>query len=214
MKRPYCVGLTGGAGAGKSMVSALFSALGVEVLDTDVLARDLTAPGGAAMPLITGAFGTQCLLPDGGLDRLCMRARIFKDARARQQLESILHPMIRQAAERGLARARGPYVLLVVPLLMEHWDAYRTLVDRIAVVDCEQESQLQRLMVRPGMTMSQARAMLAAQASRRTRLARADDVIVNDGPPDLLGPKVAQLHDLYSHLAGKNIALHSADPLP
>lgn len=200
-RRPFCVGLTGGLAAGKSEVAARLKALGAEVIDTDRIARDLTGPGGAALPAIVRAFGSDCLAPDGGLDRAAMRTRVFADSDARRRLEAILHPLILDRVRARLALSPAPYVVLVVPLLAETWQDYRAVVDRVLVVDCDEALQMRRVMARDGIGEDLARAMLAAQADRRTRLALADDVLDNVGGLDQLARRVRLLHDRYLGLA-------------
>lgn len=204
--RPFCIGLTGGIGAGKSTVAQCFASRGVAVVDTDAIARDLTSAKGAALDAIVEEFGAGCLDGTGALDRQAMRGRVFSDPSARGRLERILHPLIRaEAAKRlyqeGASPAKGRYVVLVVPLLAERLDEYRHLVDRIAVVDCDEAQQLQRIMDRPGMSEAQARSILAAQSSRARRLAIADDVIDNRGDLTALAQQVSALHGRYSRLA-------------
>ncbi len=203
MKPPYCVGLTGGFGCGKSTVAELFSTLGAGIVDTDAISHALTAAGGAALPDLFAAFGDAYRQADGALDRRRMREKVFADAGARRALEAILHPRIRAQAARQIAMSNAPYVLLVVPLLIESGH-YADLLDRILVVDCEPGQQLQRAMHRDGMSEAQARAVLAAQASRSARLALADDVIDNSGARGDLAEKVRQLHDRYLELAKKS----------
>ncbi len=200
-QRPFCVGLTGGLAAGKSALAACLAAQGAEVLDTDRIARDLTGPQGAALPAIIAAFGRGFIGPDGGLDRAAMRARIFADAEARHRLEVILHPMILARVRARLNRSRAPYVVLVVPLLLEAWQDYRDLVDRVLVVDCDEAQQLRRVMQRDGIGEPLARAMLAAQAGRAARLALADDVVDNGGDLDALERQARDLHARYLILA-------------
>lgn len=200
---PYCVGLTGGVGAGKSAVSGLWQSWGATVIDTDVIARELTAPGGGALPALTRQFGPVCLEADGGLDRTWMRRRVFSDAKARQYLEDILHPLIRDAAAARLTLNVAAYTVLVVPLLAENPGPYRPLLDRIAVVDCSEDAQLARTAARPGVGLEQARAILAAQASRETRRALADDVILNDGDLAQLEVRARVLHTAYSAAANR-----------
>ena len=195
--RPYCIGLTGGVGSGKSTVAGLFAALGAGLVDTDAIAHALTAPNGAAMPAITAAFGGDVVAADGGLDRAAMRARVFSDSAARKRLEALIHPMIRAEALRLVAASRAPYVLLIVPLLLENLDAYRAQIDRIAVVDCDEAMQIARTSSRPGVTPEQARAILAAQSSRQARLAIADDIIDNRAGLDELELQVRHLHLSY-----------------
>ncbi|HNQ03316.1 MAG TPA: dephospho-CoA kinase [Thiobacillaceae bacterium] len=202
MTRAFCVGLTGGVGCGKSTVAECFARQGVTVVDTDLIARELTARHGQALAAIVAEFGETCLAADGALDRPAMRARIFSDPGARLRLERILHPLIRQEAARRLAGLTACYALLVVPLLAEHMAAYRGLIDRIAVVDCDVPQQVQRIISRPGMTKTQARAILASQCDRTTRLALADDVIDNRGDLSALESQALALHARYLRLAG------------
>lgn len=195
--RPYCIGLTGGVGSGKSTVANLFAALGAGLVDTDAIAHALTAPKGAAMPALAAAYGRDVVAADGGLDRAAMRARVFFDSAARKRLEALLHPMIRAEALRLVSASRAPYVLLIVPLLLENLDAYRTHIDRIAVVDCDEAMQIARTASRPGVTPEQARAILAAQSSRQARLAIADDIIDNRAGLGELESQVRHLHLSY-----------------
>ena len=196
----FTVGLTGGIGSGKSTVADCFAALGVPVIDTDVLARDLTAPGGGALDAIRAAFGDTVMQADGSLDRAALRRRVFADAGARRQLEAILHPRIRQAVELELAALAGSYALVVIPLLVET-GGYRDLLNRVLVVDCPEALQIARVVARSGLTPDEVKAILAAQASRAERLAAADDVIVNAASPESLPAQVATLHQHYQLLA-------------
>ncbi len=193
---PFVVGLTGGIGSGKSTVADLFAAHGAGIVDTDVIAHQLTGPNGAAMPAIRARFGDGVATPDGRLDRRAMRDRVFADPDARKALEAILHPLIRHEADRQILASDAPYVLLVVPLLVES-GSYRQRVDRVLVVDCAPETQVQRTMARSGLTRDDVLRILAAQATRDARLAAADDVVDNDGPPARLAPLVASLHARY-----------------
>lgn len=195
-RRPYCVGLTGGIGSGKSRVADLFADRGVTVIDTDLISRTLTAPGGAAIDAIREVFGPAFITPTGGLDRDKMRARVFSSPEDKARLESLLHPAIREAAIVELADARGDYALLVVPLLVET-GAYDALVDRVLVVDCPAELQIERVMKRDRLSREQVEAILAVQASRAERRKRADDIIDNQGDPEALAAKVAALDRLY-----------------
>jgi dephospho-CoA kinase len=201
MKRPYCVVLTGGVGCGKSLVTAILSSLGVEIIDTDLVARELTASDGAAMTRIRDAFGVEYLLADGGLDRRRMRERIFNEPAARIRLEAILHPRIRACVIRRLNHSNAPYVLLVVPLLVESGD-YLELADRVLVVDCDPEQQRERVMQRDGVAEELVNSMLAAQAGREQRLAVANDVIDNRGDVTDVEAEVQRLHEVYLGLAG------------
>ena len=166
--RPYCVGLTGGVGCGKSTVAKMFTQLGVRVVDTDSIAYGLTAAGGTALPEIRAAFGDDFFGTDGEMNRSAMRQYVFAEPLARQRLEAILHPMIRAEAARQLSSAHSTYVVLVVPLLAEHLTDYRKLVDRIAVVDCDMPQQLQRILNRSALSQDQGAAMIAAQIDRET----------------------------------------------
>lgn len=194
------IGLTGGVASGKSTVAALFAAHGAPIIDTDLIARELVAPGQPALAEIAERFGPEALSADGTLDRPWLRRRIFADDAARKALEEVLHPLIRAGVQRRLETLEAPYALVVIPLLVET-TSYDALLDRVLVVDVPEAIQLERLMARDGMDESLARAMLAAQASRQARLARADDVLDNNGPPEALAPQVERLHRLYSGLA-------------
>lgn len=192
----FAVGLTGGIGSGKSLVADMLGERGAAIVDTDAIAHALTAPRGAAMDAIGAAFGPDFVTPEGALDRTRMRTLVFTDPDAKRRLEAILHPLIRAEAEDRAARAAAPYVVFVVPLLVES-GGWRARVQRILVVDCPESVQIQRVMARNNMAEAQVRAILAAQASRAERLAAADDVIVNDGPIAALGPEVDRLHAKY-----------------
>lgn len=196
----FTVGLTGGIGSGKSTVADLFADLGVPVIDTDVIARELTAPGSAALEAIHSDFGDAVLLPDGSLDRAVLRRMVFADADARHRLESILHPRIRQTVEQERAGLNAPYILLVIPLLVET-GGYRDLLDRVLVVDCPEELQITRVIARNGLTRDEVLAILATQASRSERLAIADDVIVNTLAREALRTEVVTLNQRYLMLS-------------
>ncbi|WP_321883482.1 dephospho-CoA kinase [Paraburkholderia bannensis] len=195
------VGLTGGIGSGKSTVADLFAACGVPLVDTDVIAHRVTAPQGLAMPHIAAQFGPEFVAADGSMDRARMRALVFGDEAARKRLEAITHPLIRAETERETREAKGPYVMLVVPLLVES-GAWKTRVNRVLTVDCSVETQIARVMSRNGFTREQVLAIIARQATRDARLAAADDVIVNDNVTlDALAQDVEQLHRRYLALA-------------
>ena len=196
----FIVGLTGGIGSGKSAAATLFEQLGAAVVHTDAIAHALTAPGGAAIEPIRAVFGDEIVDPRGALDRAAMRRRVFADARAKARLEGILHPMIRDEADRCCAAARSAYVVLVVPLLVES-GGYRSRVQRVAVVDCPEDVQVARVMARSGLSAEEARAIMAAQVGRQARLAVADDVIDNGGSLDALRPQVEALHRRYLEMA-------------
>ena len=193
------IGLTGGIASGKSTVSALFGALGVPIIDTDELAREVVRPGSAGLAQIVAAFGPEVLDAAGGLDRRQLRARVFADAQARRQLEAITHPLIRAAALAACERAGGPYQVLVVPLLIE--SGFDQHVDRVLVVDCPIGIQRQRLLERDREDPAQAERILRTQLDPAARRARADDIIANDGDLARLREQVQRLHELYLGLA-------------
>ena len=199
----YVVGLTGGIGSGKSAAAGCFAAHGAAVVDTDVIAHELTAVGGAAMPALVSAFGTEAATADGALDRAYMRRLVFADPSARKRLEAILHPMIRALSAERCQLARTPYVILAVPLLVES-GAYRQRCNRIAVVDCPESLQISRVMARSGLSEDDVRAIMANQASRDERLAIADDVIANDSDLAALESRVGELHCSYLRLSSEN----------
>jgi dephospho-CoA kinase len=189
------VGLTGGIGSGKSAAAAEFARLGATVVDTDAIAHELTEEGGGAVPQIERLFGKE-FVRDGRMDRSRMRQRVFGDASAKEALESLLHPLIREESKRRIAAATGPYVVHVVPLLVESPD-YRRRVDRVLVVDAPEEIRVARVRERSGLAEDEVRAIMRTQASRDTRLAAADDVIDNAGPLEALRKQVAALHEKY-----------------
>ena len=195
------IGLTGGIGSGKSTVADRLEALGATVVDTDEISRHLTGPSGAAMAELREAFGAGFVAPDGSLDRDAMRALAFEDAVARARLEGILHPAIRAAADERLARATGPYALLVVPLLFET-RGYLDRVARTLVVDCPEELQVARTVARSGLAEAQVRGIMATQWPRWRRLQMAGDVIWNGGTPGDLAPQCERIHREYARLAG------------
>ncbi|OJY89021.1 MAG: dephospho-CoA kinase [Lysobacterales bacterium 63-13] len=195
----FTVALTGGIASGKSEVERRFAARGVEIIDADLVAREVIAVGTPGLARIVAAFGSTVLGPDGALDRKAMRERVFADADARHRLESIIHPLVRTTLQERAARVRSAYGMLVIPLFVEsgeyHW------VDRVLVVDVPRETQIQRLCARDGITEELAEAMLAAQASREQRLAIADDVIDNTTSLEALDDNVEALHRHYLSLA-------------
>ena len=195
----YVVGLTGGIGSGKSAVADAFAALGVDVTDTDRIAHALTAPGQPGHAAVLGAFGPAFACADGTLDRARLRRQVFDDAAARARLEAILHPLIREAARREIAAWTSPYGLLVVPLLFERGNL--SGVDRVLVVDCPEDEQVRRVTARSGLAAADVRAIMATQLERPARLARADDVLDNAGPPSAIAPQVALLDHRYRELA-------------
>ena len=199
----FVVGVTGGIGCGKTTVTDYLAARGAAVVDTDAIAHQLTGPNGAAMAEIAAVFGASIVREDGSLDRAAMRRLVFSDASVRARLEAIRHPMIRRESEARCAaaeRAKAPYVLLVVPLLVET-GGYRERVARILVVDCGEDVQVSRVMARSGLSAEEVRTIMATQASRATRLAVADDVVLNDDGLDSLEEQLDALHARYLMLA-------------
>lgn len=194
------IALTGGVASGKSTVARLFQALGARLIDTDQVARDVVAPGEPALAQLVAQFGAQILQPDGALDRARLRDIVFADPAARAQLETITHPAIRERVSGISARLGGPYQLIAVPLLVE--TGTQRNYDRVLVVDCDPAVQLQRLMLRDGLTREQARRILDAQASRAARLAAADDILLNDADAAALAPQVEALHRRYLQQPG------------
>ncbi|HSH06746.1 MAG TPA: dephospho-CoA kinase [Burkholderiales bacterium] len=197
---PFVIGLTGGIGSGKSAAADEFARLGATLVDTDVIAHTLTAPGGTAIEAVRTLFGDAVIDARGAMDRSKVRARVFADPRARAQLEAILHPLIRRESAARVAAATGAYVVLVVPLLVESAD-YRRRVDRVLVVDCPVELQIARVRARSGLSEEEARRIIDAQVSREARLAAADDVIDNSGTLEALYAQVGRLHRRYLALA-------------
>ncbi|KMK10383.1 dephospho-CoA kinase [Pluralibacter gergoviae] len=197
----YTVALTGGIGSGKSTVANAFAARGVNVIDADIIAREVVEPGTPALGAIVEHFGPQMLLADGSLDRRRLREKIFSQPEEKQWLNALLHPQIQQETQRRMRQATSAYVLWVVPLLVENklW----TRADRVLVVDVSKETQLARTVARDGVSRQHAENILAAQATREARLAVADDVIDNNGSPDTLAGDVARLHQRYLTLAAQ-----------
>ncbi len=198
-KPPLLIGLTGGIASGKSTVADMFADLGAPVIDTDVIAREVVAAGEPALEDIRHEFGNDVFDDTGGLRRATLRRIVFADDRARERLEEIMHPRIQARAYSQAAAADGPYQLIVVPLLNE--SPIRDNVDRILAVDCDESTQIQRLMARDGESEGQARRMLAAQASRDERLKIADDVIRNDSDLSATLEQVRELHHRYLALS-------------
>jgi dephospho-CoA kinase len=194
------VAMTGGIGSGKSSVAALFEALGVTVIDSDAISHGLTASGGTAMPSLIQAFGADIADERGALDRARMRELVFRDPEARRTLEAILHPMIGTEAERLRIESASPYLIRMIPLLVEGGDPHRRFA-RVLVVDCDEETQIARVMARSGLARGDVEAIMAAQASRAERLTHADDIIDNSGGLEALQPQVERLHRVYLDLA-------------
>jgi dephospho-CoA kinase len=197
--RPFRVGLTGGIASGKSTAAEFFAALGVPVLDSDRIARDVVEPGQPPLERLVERFGPGILTPDGHLDRPALRSIVFSDPKARADLEALTHPAIGAAMEAQSAAAGGPYQILVIPLLVEK--NLKSHVDRVLVVDCDEALQLRRLQKRDGSSAQAARAILAAQTTRSARLKAADDVIHNDTDIGAIREQVALLHSRYLQMA-------------
>ena len=189
------IGLTGGIASGKSTIADMFAELGVPIVDTDVIAREIVAPGAAALVEIRARFGDEIIDATGNLDRGAMRKLIFSDDSARSDLEAILHPRIGVETRRQAIAAEGPYQIIVVPLLAG--SPLLQFVDRVLVVDCDEETQIERLLARDAETDAQARSILAAQASRDQLLELADDVVGNNGDIDAARRQVASLDSAY-----------------
>jgi dephospho-CoA kinase len=191
------IGLTGGIGSGKSAAAACFSELGVPVIDTDRIAHELTAAGQPVLQEIAGIFGAEILNPDGTLNRAALRARVFAHPEERHQLEAILHPRIRERVTALVAQHAGsPYQIVVVPLLFEA-NGYVELIDRSLIIDCDESLQIARTMQRSNLSEQEVLAIMNAQISRAQRLARADDIITNDGNLDDLREKIKEQHQKY-----------------
>jgi dephospho-CoA kinase len=204
VKSRFVVGLTGGIGCGKSAAADEFARRGVSVVDTDLIARELTAPGGAALPHLKALFGEAFVRSDGAMDREAMRRRVFSDPAAKRALEALLHPMIREESGRRIAAAAGLYVVHVVPLLVESGD-YRRRVDRVLVVDCPEGMQVERVRSRSGLAEADVRSIIAQQAPRAERLAAADDVIDNGSSLEALHRQVAALDERYRKMAARPV---------
>ena len=195
------IGLTGGIGSGKSAAAGEFARLGAAVVDTDAIAHELTAAGGAAIDDIKRLFGPAFVDASGALDRKRMRELVFSDPGQKKRLEGLLHPLIRSESARRVAAAKAsPYVVLVVPLLIES-AGYRDRVGRVLVVDCPEALQVARVRQRSGLTESDIRSIIASQIQRETRLAAADDIIDNSGTIAALQQQVGKLHEKYLLLA-------------
>ena len=199
MSASLSVGLTGGVGSGKSTIAAMLLKRGAGLVDADAIAHQLTSPGGLAIDALRESFGPDAIAADGALDRARMRALVFSESAARKQLESLLHPMIRQVMRERAAEliAGGSlYAVFVVPLLIEggNWHDY---IDRILLIDCSEATQLARVCARTGIDESTARKIMASQATRPRRLAAADDVLLNEAPLSQIEPRVERLHQAY-----------------
>jgi dephospho-CoA kinase len=199
LQRPYIVGLTGGIGSGKSTACSLFAELGVEIVDADQISRLVVAPGSPALQQLRSMFGEAVIAGDGNLDRGWLRARIFTDNVARLQVEALLHPLIRTAIVERIQRSRSPWLILAAPLLLEnnHYD----FVDRVLVIDVDEATQLARTRARDNTSDDDVRRIMQTQLPRSERLARADDIILNDGDTASLRRQVQEYSTRYQKLA-------------
>ena len=202
MANPYLVGLTGGIGSGKSEVATAFAVRGVDVLDADDIAHTISKRGEAGHRAVVESLGREFLRADGELDRAALRRRAFDDPAFRRGLEQLLHPLIAARLEDAIGDFRGPYGMLVVPLLLER-GGLRNRVQRILVVDCPEQEQVRRVQLRSGLSADEVRRIMATQLPRGERLAQADDVIDNSGPPAAIAPQVERLDRRYRELAAK-----------
>jgi len=200
----YTVALTGGIGSGKSTVSDAFARFGIDVVDADVIARQVVAPGTQALAAIEQHFGADILNQDGSLNRRVLRDRVFASTPEKSWLNGLLHPLIHQQTQRQIAEATSPYVLWVVPLLVEN--QLQNKADRVLVIDVSPETQILRTMQRDGVSRQHAEQILAAQATREARLAVANDVIDNNGAPDAIASDVARLHAAYLKYASQAVS--------
>lgn len=196
----FSLGLTGGIGSGKTTIANMFAELGATLIDTDLIAHQLTIPGGLAIPAIREQFGPKFITTQGAMDRAAIRQLVFADTEQKHKLEAILHPLIRTETEREAAQAKGDYRIFVVPLLVESGN-WKQRVDRILVVDCDEETQISRVMSRNQLNREEVIAIMRNQASRQDRLTAADDVINNDGDLKKIRDEVLRLHQRYLQLA-------------
>lgn len=195
----FTIGLTGGIGSGKTTVANLFAELGAGLVDTDLIAHQLTQAGGIAIGEIQEKFGADFILSSGAMDRTKMRDLVFRDAQQKKRLEGILHPLIRAETEAAAKRSKAPYTIFVVPLLVES-GAWKQRVDRVLVVDCNEATQIERVQSRNGLPREQINAIMQVQASREQRLQAADDVIRNEGDLSEIRAQVRHLHEKYLRL--------------
>ncbi|MBP6058661.1 MAG: dephospho-CoA kinase [Nitrosomonas sp.] len=199
----FVVGLTGGIGCGKSSTSQIFSDLEIDVIDTDVISRELTQSGGSAIQMIQNTFGDVFITADGALDRNKMRNLIFSCGDARLKLEEIMHPLILEETLLQAKQTHSPYIIIVIPLLFETND-YDNIVQRTVVVDCDEQQQLSRTMTRSHLSGEKVKAIMVTQLSREARLKKADDVIINNQDIEHLRMQALQLHYKYLILSEKN----------
>ncbi|MFZ6742922.1 dephospho-CoA kinase [Undibacterium sp. JH2W] len=196
----FSLGLTGGIGSGKTTIANMFGELGAALIDTDLIAHQLTTPEGLAIPTIRSQFGAEFITADGAMNRAAIRQLVFANPGQKHKLEAILHPLIRAETERQASTASGDYRIFIVPLLIESGN-WRNRVDRILVVDCDEETQISRVMSRNQLSREQVQAIMRNQARRQDRLNAADDVIVNGSDLKNIREEVLRLHQQYLQLA-------------
>jgi dephospho-CoA kinase len=197
------IGLTGGIGSGKSTVADFFAELGIDIIDTDILAREVVKPGTSALKKIAEHFGNEILSPQNELDRKKLRDIVFKEPQQRRWLENLLHPLIRKAMLTKIKDARSSYCVVIIPLLIETQSKVYDVLDRILVIDAPEEERLLRTQRRDNLPREKIAAILNAQVTREKRLAAADDIIYNDRDLTYLKQQVLQLHQRYLTLAQK-----------
>ncbi len=194
------IGLTGGIGSGKTCVANHFAGLGINIIDTDEIARALTQPGGSAITPITNTFSDAVIATDGALDRNKMRQLVFSDNDIKQKLEAILHPLILKEALHRVKQSESPYTIVAIPLLFETTD-YDEIIQRVLVIDCDEQKQIARTMARSKLNEQEVRAIMATQVSRQYRLQKADDIIINNGGLDCLHEQISHLHKKYLRIS-------------
>ncbi|AIW19901.1 dephospho-CoA kinase [Vibrio coralliilyticus] len=200
---PFVVGLTGGIASGKTTVANLFqSQFGIEIVDADVVAREVVEPGSEGLKAIEERWGSGILLHDGTLNRAKLREVIFANEEEKAWINGLLHPMIREKMQADIAKVTSPYGLLVIPLMVEN--NLQSLADRVLVVDVDKQTQMRRTVERDGVPLEQVESILAAQASRTQRLAIADDVIKNNATNQELLPQITELHQKYLEICREN----------
>lgn len=200
---PLMIGLTGGIGSGKTSAANFFSALGADIIDTDVISHELTQSQGRAIAAIREGFTSKFITAEGALKRKEMRSLIFSDSNARRKLEAILHPLIRAEVSHRIELVSTVYGIVVVPLLLETGQ-YRDMIQRVLVVDSSEHDQIARAIARPGLDEQTVRAIMATQLSREERLQKADDVILNSADMPHLERQVSALHRKYIALANRS----------
>lgn len=197
---PLVIGLTGGIGCGKTCATNYFAELGIDIIDTDKIAQELTQPGGAVIDVIKKTFGDALITMSGALDRTKMRELVFSDRTAKQKLEAILHPLIYEEVSRRIKQSKSSYTIVAIPLLFETTD-YREIIQRILVIDCDEVKQVARTMTRSKLNEQAVRAIMATQVSRQQRLQEADDIIINNDGLDSLHEQIEHLHQKYMEIS-------------